>query len=83
MFGGDRNQNSRPSTILSIQLKQRSTNVDSGGLYPCGRLATCVVVPDDAVDDLGHGDVLSLGFGLDFLNERLLNVQGPALRRSR
>jgi hypothetical protein len=35
-------------------------------------------VPDNAVDDLRHGHVLGLGFGLDPFDEGFFNVQrGP------
>jgi hypothetical protein len=38
---------------------------------------------DDAVDDLSDSYVLGLRFSLDLLDERFLNVQRPALGRSR
>ena len=40
-------------------------------------------MPDDAVDDLGYGDVLGLGFRFDPLDEGLFDVQRPALGRGR
>jgi hypothetical protein len=59
-----------------------STRVDIGSLHLCGCLPTCVVVGNDAVDDLSDSHMFGLGFGLDLLNERLLDVQCPALGRS-
>jgi hypothetical protein len=56
----------------------RSTIVAIGGVHVCRYLATCIVVPDDPVDNLCHGHMLGLGFGLDFLNEGFFNVQRPA-----
>jgi hypothetical protein len=40
-----------------------------------------VVRPDDPVDDLGNGDMFGLGFCLDPLDKRLLDMQRPALGR--
>ena len=37
-----------------------------------------VVVPDNAVDNLGNGHVFGFGFGLDPFNKGLFNVQCPA-----
>jgi hypothetical protein len=42
-----------------------------------------VIVSHTAIDDLGNRDVLRLGFSLDAGNERLFDVEGPALRGSR
>jgi hypothetical protein len=51
--------------------------------HSCGFLATRVVVQDDPVDKLSDRHMFGLGFGLDLLDEGLLNVQCPALSRSR
>ena len=56
--------------------------MDFSILYPCGLLATRIIVPDDAVDNFSDGHMLSLGFSLDLLNEGFFNVQRPALGRS-
>jgi hypothetical protein len=40
-------------------------------------------VANNAVDDFSHSHMFGLRFGLDLLNEGLLNVQRPALGRSR
>jgi hypothetical protein len=55
-----------------------STKVEMSSLHPCGLLATRVVMPDNPVDDLHHRDMLGLGFGLNPLDKRFLDVQGPA-----
>jgi hypothetical protein len=49
----------------------------------CGRLAPCVVVPDNPVDDFSHRDVFSLRLCLNPLDKRFFDVQRPALGRSR
>jgi hypothetical protein len=51
-----------------------STHVAICGLHRCERLATHVIVPDDAVDNFSDSDVLGLSFGLDLLNEWLFDV---------
>jgi hypothetical protein len=68
-----------------------STKVDISGLHLCGHresyhyklLATRVVVPNDAIDDLCHGYAFNLCFGFDLLDKGFFNVQRPTLSRSR
>jgi hypothetical protein len=46
-----------------------------GGFRLCGLLATCIVVQEDAVDDLTDGHML--GFRLDLFDRRPFDVPSP------
>ena len=60
-----------------------SARVDFCRLHPCVPLAARIVVPDDPVNNLSDGYMLSLSFALYLLNKRLLYMQCPTLSRSR
>ena len=49
------------------------------GPHLCKPLPTGIVVPDNAVNDLRYRDVFRLRLGLDPLDKRLLDMQGPSL----
>lgn len=57
-----------------LPLSAGSTYVDIELLF--------VIVPDDPIDDLGDGDVLSFCLGFNSLDKRFFDMKGPPLSGS-